>query len=115
MRTVFDLLSDTRPGRFRFGSREYDPVHLGYTEDDSPASMLLETSISGNHNTGHWWTDDKNRPGRIGPKLSDDEKYAIIEYLKSADYENYPRIKIDKEQALPCIGDKDWAKRSAAP
>ncbi len=115
VRTVFDLLSDTRPSRFRFGSREYDPVHLGYTEDDSPSSMLLETSILGNHNTGHWWTDDKDRPGRIGPKLSDDAKYAIIEYLKSASYENYPKIKVDKGQALPCADDKDWAKRSAVP
>ncbi len=110
VRTVFDLLSDTRPSRFRFGSREYDPVHLGYTEDDSAYSMMLETSIAGNYNTGHWWTDDKNRPGRIGPKLSDDDKYAVIEYLKSANYENYPKIKVDKEQALPCVDDQDRAK-----
>ena len=111
MRTVFDLLSDTRPSRFRFGSREYDPVHLGYTEDDGPNSMILETSIAGNHNTGHWWTDDAKRPGRIGRKLSDDEKYALIEYLKSANYDNYPKVKVAKEQALPCANDKDWPKR----
>jgi hypothetical protein len=111
VRTVFDLLSDTRPGRFRFGSREYDPVHLGYTEDDGPDSLILETSIAGNHNTGHWWTDDTKRPGRIGRKLTDDEKYALIEYLKSANYDNYPRIKVVKQQGLPCADDKDWPKR----
>lgn len=114
VRTVFDLLSDTRPGRFRFGSREYDPVHLGYTEEDGPDSLVLETSISGNHNTGHWWTDDTDRPGRIGRKLSDDEKYALIEYLKSATYEDYPKTKVVKEQPLPCADDKDWAKRTSA-
>jgi hypothetical protein len=114
VRTVFELLSDARPGRFRFGSREYDPVHLGYTEDDSPDSLVLETSISGNHNTGHWWTDDAGRPGRIGPRLSDDEKYALIEYLKATTYENYPKTKVAKEQPLPCADDKDWAKRSSA-
>lgn len=113
VRTVFDLLSDARPARFRFGSREYDPVHLGYTQDDSPDSMILETSIDGNHNTGHWWTDDKRRPGRIGRKLSDDEKFALIEYLKSANYDNYPRIKVAKEQALACADDPDWAKRAS--
>jgi hypothetical protein len=113
VRTVFDLLSDTRPGRFRFGSREYDPVHLGYIEDDSPDSLVLETSISGNHNTGHWWTDDTDRPGRIGRKLGDDEKYALIEYLKAATYENYPNTKVAKEQPLPCADDKDWARRSS--
>ncbi|MDG4874099.1 di-heme-cytochrome C peroxidase [Mesorhizobium sp. WSM4935] len=115
VRTVFDLLSDTRPARFRFGSREYDPAHLGYTEDDAPGSMMLETSIAGNLNTGHWWTDDTQRAGRIGPKLSDDDKYALIEYLKSANYENYPRTKVDKGRGLPCEDDKDWAKRAAAP
>jgi hypothetical protein len=115
VRTVFDLLSDTRPSSFRFGSREFDSARLGYTEDESPGSMILETSISGNHNTGHWWTDDTNRPGRIGRKLSDDEKLALIEFLKSATYDNYPKIKVDKGQALPCADDKDWAKRTSAP
>lgn len=113
VRTVFDLLSDSRPASFKFGSREYDPVKLGYTEDDAPGATVLDTSISGNHNSGHWWTDDADRPGRIGRKLSDDEKYALIEYLKSATYENYPKVKVAKEQALPCGDDKDWALRSA--
>jgi hypothetical protein len=53
------------------------------------------------------------RPGRIGPKLSDDEKYALIEYLKSATYENYPKTKVAKEQPLPRAADKDWARRSS--
>jgi hypothetical protein len=41
----------------------------------------------------------------------DDEKYALIEYLKSANCDNYPRIKAAREQALPCANDKNWAKR----
>ena len=90
VRTVFDLLSETRPDKFTYGTREYDPVNLGYTEDPSANDAVLDTSISGNHNTGHWWTDDE-RPGRIGRKLTDDEKYAIIEYLKAANYDNYRR------------------------
>jgi hypothetical protein len=111
VRTVLDLLSDTRPSRFRFGSRESDPIHLGYGEDDSSDSMVLETSILGNHNTGHWWTDATKRPGRIGRKLTDEQKYALIEYLKSANYDNYPRIKVAKAQPLACADDKDWSKR----
>ncbi len=83
-------LSDERPASFKFGSREYDPVHLGYVEDSSPTGVLLNSSLSGNHNTGHWFTDDAGRPGKIGPKLSDQRQYAILEYLKSATYENYP-------------------------
>ncbi len=114
VRTVFDLLSDTRPDSFRFGSREYDPARLGYTEDEGPGTMVLDTSIAGNRNTGHWWTDDAGRPGRIGRRLADEEKYALIEYLKSATYENYPKIKVTTEQSLPCGDDKDWARRSTA-
>jgi hypothetical protein len=106
VRTVYDLLSDTRPASFKFGSREYDPVKLGYVED---GDAVLDTSISGNHDSGHWWTDDANRPGRIGPKLSENEKYALIEYLKAATYANYPKMKVAKEQPLPCGSDREWA------
>jgi hypothetical protein len=110
VRTIFELLSDTRPASFKFGSREFDPVNLGYVEDLSADAVTLDTSISGNRNAGHWLTDDPTRPGRIGPKLSDDQKYAIIEFLKSATYENYPAVKADYQAALPCASDKDWAK-----
>jgi hypothetical protein len=111
VRTIFDLLSDTRPASFKFGSREFDPVHLGYVEDKSVDATELNTSLPGNHDGGHWWTDEVSRPGRIGPKLADDEKYAIIEFLKSATYDSYPRVKVEREQELPCASDKDWAKR----
>jgi hypothetical protein len=54
---------------------------------------------------------DIDRPGRIGRKLGDDEKYALIEYLKTANYDNYPRIEVAEEQGLPCANDKDWPER----
>jgi hypothetical protein len=75
---------------------------------------VLDASIPGNSNAGHWFTDDRSRAGRIGPKLSDDEKYAIIEYLKAANYDNYPTEKRAKEEALPCQDEKDWALKAAA-
>jgi hypothetical protein len=109
VRTIFDLLSDERPASFKFGSREYDPVHLGYVEDSTASGVLLDSSLSGNHNTGHWFTDDAARPGKIGPKLSDGEKYAILEYLKSATYENYPTMKVDHQRPLPCGNNPNWA------
>jgi hypothetical protein len=112
VRTIYELLSDTRPASFRFGTREYDPVNLGYTEDPSPRDMVLDISIPGNLNTGHWWTDDMTRPGRIGPKLREDEKYAIIEYLKAASYDNYPSERRNVGAALPCQEDKDWPLRA---
>jgi hypothetical protein len=111
VRTVYDLLSDTRPASFRYGSREFDPVHLGYTQDDAPGSRMLDTTVSGNRNTGHWWTNELSRPGRIGRKLMEDEKFALIEYLKAATYDNYPTIHVGKERGLPCADNPDWAAK----
>jgi mono/diheme cytochrome c family protein len=109
VRTIFDLLSDVRPTKFTVGSREYDPVNLGYAEDQSVHPFVLDTSIPGNGNAGHWFTDDGARLGRIGPKLADADKYDIIEFLKAANYDNYPSEIRAKEAILPCQGQKDWA------
>jgi mono/diheme cytochrome c family protein len=110
VRTVFELLSDVRPTTFKFGTREFDPVNLGYVEDTSAAAAVLDTSIPGNRNTGHWWTDDERRPGRIGRRFQDDEKYALIEFLKAATYDNYPVVQVTQQQALPCEQDPEWAR-----
>lgn len=110
VRTMFELLSDARPASFKFGSRQYDPVNIGYVEDISAGAMVLDTSISGNRNTGHWFTNESDRPGRIGRKFSTDEKLALIEYLKWASYDNYPRVKVDRMEPLPCATDRSWAK-----
>ena len=53
VRTVYDLISDTRPGKFTFGGRKYDPVKLGYTEDSAPGAVVLDTTGLGNSNEGH--------------------------------------------------------------
>lgn len=114
VRTVFDLLSETRPDKFTYGTREYDPVNLGYTEDPSLNDQVLDGTTPGNLNTGHWWTDDTSRPGRIGRALSDDEKYAIIEFLKAANYENYPSEARETPAAVACADEPDWALKAAA-
>jgi hypothetical protein len=113
VRTVYDLLSDARPATFTYGTREYDPVKLGYTEDKGDRDAVLDTSVSGNRNDGHWWTDDTARPGRIGRKLSEDEKFALIEYLKAASYDNYPAEPRATEAAVACHDQPDWALTKA--
>ena len=107
--TVFDMLSDVRPAKFIVGSLEYDPVKLGYVEGPSLAPLVIDTSIPGNGNYGHWFTVEESRPGRIGAKFSDDDKYAIIEFLKSATYENYPSEKRASPRKMACQGQQDWA------
>jgi hypothetical protein len=51
-----------------------------------------------------------NRPGRLGCKFTDDEKSAIVEYLKSATYEDYPTTSVQRDDPPPCADKPDWAK-----
>ncbi|WP_065754606.1 di-heme-cytochrome C peroxidase [Bradyrhizobium paxllaeri] len=87
--TIDDLLGDPtkRPKTFYLGSREYDPVKLGYKTDPITNGFLFDTSIRGNSNRGHEFRKDydKNKEikGVIGPELSEGDRKALIEYLKT--------------------------------
>ena len=107
--SIYDLLSDTRPAHPILGNPEYDPVKLGTVQKATPTTMALNTATLGNSNAGHWFTNDKTRPGRIGPALTDAQKYDIIAYLKVANYQNYPTITVKHEYPLPCDKNFDWA------
>jgi hypothetical protein len=76
---VWDLLTPpaNRPKTFMLGSREYDVQKLGYVttaDAKSPAQAWeYDTSQIGNANSGHVY----------GTNLPDDDKWALIEFLKS--------------------------------
>jgi hypothetical protein len=73
-----------RPKSFWLGNRAYDPVRLGYrSSEEVSGGFKFETDKRGNYNTGHEFDDGPTRPGRIGRKLSPDERRALIEYLKT--------------------------------
>jgi len=100
--TLYQMLlpPEQRDAKFFVGRREYDTVHGGYVTapdaDGDADGFWLDTSIPGNHNSGHafsadaatwskYLADPKANPlpkGVIGPLLTDDERYAIVEYLK---------------------------------
>ena len=81
--TIYDLLSplEARPVRFGIGHREYNPEKLGYVTDMRPGNFAFDTTQKGNSNVGHLFTD-ADVPGRIGERLSEGERMALIEYLK---------------------------------
>jgi mono/diheme cytochrome c family protein len=87
--TVEALLGppEDRPKKFYLGSREYDPVNLGYKVDKITNGFEFDTSIRGNWNTGHEfrkeYSKDKEIKGVIGPALSPADRKALIEYLKT--------------------------------
>ena len=129
-----------RPGSFPIGTTVYDTDLVGFRTDENPGAFTLDTTLSGNYNTGHEFRDltllelevynktadllsdtpidsrwarllkitpeeyakmsDEDRGkarrkltesalengmffGVIGPGLKEDERKAIIEYVKS--------------------------------
>ena len=82
---LYDLLSpqSERPDKFWLGSRQFDPVKVGYDTAELKGAYLYDTSRAGNSNSGHEFKDGPRGKGVIGPALSPDDRWAIIEYLKS--------------------------------
>jgi hypothetical protein len=66
-----------RKSRFMVGSRVFDPKNVGFDTDESPfktgAFMADPANANGNGNGGH----------EFGAGLTDDERWAIIEYMKT--------------------------------
>jgi mono/diheme cytochrome c family protein len=73
--TLWDLLqpADKRPKTFAVGHREFDPQHVGFVSEPGKVGWTLDVAVSGNHNTGHEYV----------VQLSDEDKWALIEYLKT--------------------------------
>lgn len=109
--SVYDLLSQTRPAHPIIGNTEFDPKKLGVVQRQTPGAEVIDTAMTGDSNAGHWFTNDRSRPGRIGPALSEAQKYDIIEYLKSATFANYPTTTIAASsiKRAPCADDPEWA------
>jgi mono/diheme cytochrome c family protein len=72
-----------RPDTFWTGSKEFDPVRVGYDTAEMEGGTLFDVSKPGNSNAGHEFNDGPRGKGVIGPLLSSDDRMAIIEYLKS--------------------------------
>jgi hypothetical protein len=81
---LYALLSPLveRPTTFYLGHRDYDPVNVGYRYDALAGGFKFDTTIPGNRNSGHEFSDEK-RDGVIGRSLSPDERRALVEYLKT--------------------------------
>jgi mono/diheme cytochrome c family protein len=70
---LWQLLQENRVQRFYVGSRELDPVNVGFDTAPYGGGYEFDTTLPGNSNAGHTY----------GSTLADDQKWALIEYLKS--------------------------------
>ena len=84
MPNLYALLSpaDERPTTFYVGNLEFDPVNVGYETDKQTGLFLFNTSKSANSNAGHEF-NNVSRSGVIGPLLDDNERKALVEYMKT--------------------------------
>jgi hypothetical protein len=62
---------------------DFDPVKVGLDTTATSGTFLMDTTLLGNSNAGHSFQDGPRGNGVIGPLLKDDERWAIVEYLKS--------------------------------
>ena len=60
---------------FFVGTREFDPVNVGFVTEMRDGASAFDTSLPGNSNAGHdtYGTD----------KLTDEQRWQLVEYLKS--------------------------------
>jgi hypothetical protein len=86
-----------RPRQFCIGSRNFDPQQVGFRVNagEAPVCSKGETlfsatnsdgsAIHGNSVSGHSreGTRGPGKPGVIGRPLTEDERYDLIEYLKT--------------------------------
>jgi len=76
------LLPASQRSKTFYVGREFDPVKVGIDTSGKSGGFLFDTSVLGNSNAGHSF-ENGSGTGVIGRELTDDERYAIIEYLKS--------------------------------
>jgi hypothetical protein len=71
-----------RTKKFYLG-REFDPVKVGVDTSGKSGTYMVDTSLVGSSNAGHSFEDGPLGNGVIGPLLTEEERWAIVEYLKS--------------------------------
>ena len=84
--TLDALLSpddSARPRTFWMGSKQFDPVNVGYSGVEIKGATLFDTTRPGNANTGHRFKDGPRGKGVVGRALTAEERAQIIEFLKS--------------------------------
>ncbi len=97
---LYEMLIPAKERSVKFYSgREFDPVKVGVDTSGNSGKFLFDTTLEGNSNSGHSFENGPLGHGVIGPLLTDDERWSLIEYLKS--------IPEDAGRVTPFGGPKD--------
>jgi len=71
-----------RTKKFYLGG-DFDPVKVGIDTTATSGTFLMDTTLLGNSNAGHSFQNGPRGEGIVGPLLTDDQRWALVEYLKS--------------------------------
>lgn len=73
-----------RPDMFMVGSREFDPVRVGFRQSGYEGFKFITRNL-GNQNIGHEYAAGKTAQpnGAILPALSEEQRYELLEFLKT--------------------------------
>ncbi|HUB52451.1 MAG TPA: di-heme-cytochrome C peroxidase [Terracidiphilus sp.] len=119
---LYELLlpADKRSKTFHIGNPEFDPVRVGYVNKRIPGGFTVDTTKPGNSNAGHEFRNAApGTKGVIGPELSDEQRWDLIEYLKIIS-EMPAAIEAQKNSPIPsgdvqCWSDPKWPAMCPAP
>jgi mono/diheme cytochrome c family protein len=102
-----------RTKKFYLG-REFDPVKVGVDTSGQSGTYLVDTALIGSSNSGHSFENAPLGNGVIGPLLTDEERWAIVEYLKSIP-ENAGQVTPFGGPPNAATGHAKWAQQPEAP
>jgi len=71
-----------RTKKFYLG-RDFDPVKVGVDTTGNSGKFLMDTTLEGNSNAGHSFENGPLGNGIVGPLLTEEQRWALVEYLKS--------------------------------
>ncbi|WP_437595424.1 di-heme-cytochrome C peroxidase [Sorangium sp. So ce590] len=83
--SLYELLlpGERRSKRFHLGGAAFDPRRVGLRVEPSQGGFELVTDLPGNSNAGHEYRDGPRGKGVIGPALTEQERWDLVEYLKT--------------------------------
>ena len=81
---LYEMLIPARERTKKFyHGQEFDPVKVGLDTTATSGGFLMDTTLLGNSNAGHSFEEGPRGNGVIGPLLRDEQRWALVEYLKS--------------------------------
>src|SRR5271170_4815779 len=108
---LYEMLipASKRTKKFYVG-RDFDPVKVGVDTSGNSGTFLLDTSLLGNSNAGHSFENGPRGNGIVGPLLTDQQRWALVEYLKSIPEEG-GRESTSSIRPAPIVADRSTAGR----